>query len=58
MRHVFDAGDYDHNGLLTVPVEFWVAVVFFIRAWGTFCSRSGQRMALFDGLYVTDHLTQ
>ncbi|EMX9647914.1 TPA: DUF2919 family protein [Salmonella enterica] len=54
MRHVFDAGDYDHNGLLTVPVGFWVAVVFSLKAWGLFAvaqASEGRRLALFDGLY-------
>ncbi|EMX9648022.1 DUF2919 family protein [Salmonella enterica] len=54
MRHVFDAGDYDHNGLLTAPMGFWVAVVFSLKAWVLFLvaqACEGQRLALFDGMY-------
>ncbi|EAA9303579.1 DUF2919 family protein [Salmonella enterica] len=54
MRHVFDAGDYDHNGLLTVPMIFWAAVVFSLKTWGLFLvaqACESRQLALFDGLY-------
>ncbi|EGN2452278.1 DUF2919 domain-containing protein [Salmonella enterica] len=54
MRHVFDAGDYDHNGLLTVPMVFWAAIVFSLKTWVLFLvaqACEGRQLALFDGLY-------